>query len=129
MTIKYHLGKLSVAALCMTSLLTMTSCEDFLDTEDLTRKDSSNFPKTEADAQSALAAIYDELREMTPGEDGQSFFMTSELLSDDRFGGGGPDDRRMQAHGMGTGPHNPSLRRQEHSMRLQRQNTKGKPIS
>lgn len=97
MTIKYHLGKLSVAALCMTSLLTMTSCEDFLDTEDLTRKDSSNFPKTEADAQSALAAIYDELREMTPGEDGQSFFMTSELLSDDRFGGGGPDDRRMQA--------------------------------
>ncbi len=37
MTIKYHLGKLSVAALCMTSLLTMTSCEDFLDTEDLTK--------------------------------------------------------------------------------------------
>lgn len=28
---------------------------------------------------------------------GQGFFLTAELLSDDRFGGGGPDDRRMHA--------------------------------
>lgn len=75
----------------------LTSCESFLDTENLTKKDSSNFPQTEADIQSALTSIYDELREITDGEEGQCFFITSELLSDDRFGGGGPDDRRTAA--------------------------------
>lgn len=77
--------------------LLLSGCENFLDTENLTKKDNSNFPKTAADAETALTGIYALLREMTPGEDGQSFFLTSELLSDDRFGGGGPDDRRMHA--------------------------------
>ncbi len=72
-------------------------CEGFLDTENLTKKDNSNFPKTSGDAETALTGIYALLREMTPGEDGQGFFLTAELLSDDRFGGGGPDDRRMHA--------------------------------
>lgn len=72
-------------------------CEGFLDTENLTKKDNSNFPKTSGDAETALTGIYALLREMTPGEDGQCFFLTAELLSDDRFGGGGPDDRRMHA--------------------------------
>lgn len=79
------------------SLCVLAGCNDFLDTDNLTKKDSSNFPKDESDIQSALTGIYDELREMTSGEEGQGFFITSELLSDDRFGGGGPDDRRMQA--------------------------------
>ncbi|MCC8172275.1 MAG: RagB/SusD family nutrient uptake outer membrane protein [Parabacteroides sp.] len=77
--------------------LLFTGCEDFLDTENLTKKDNSNFPESAADAETALTGIYALLREMTPGEDGQSFFLTAELLSDDRFGGGGPDDRRMHA--------------------------------
>ena len=77
--------------------LLLSGCENFLDTENLTKKDNSNFPKSAADAETALTGIYALLREMTPGEDGQSFFLTSELLSDDRFGGGGPDDRRMHA--------------------------------
>lgn len=77
--------------------LLLSGCESFLDTENLTKKDNSNFPKGAADAETALTGIYALLREMTPGEDGQSFFLTSELLSDDRFGGGGPDDRRMHA--------------------------------
>lgn len=79
------------------ALFFLSGCENFLDTENLVKKDNSNFPKTESDAQTALTGIYAILREMTPGEDGQSFFLTAELLSDDRFGGGGPDDRRMQA--------------------------------
>lgn len=74
-----------------------SGCENFLDTENLTKKDNSNFPKSAADAETALTGVYALLREMTPGEDGQSFFLTAELLSDDRFGGGGPDDRRMHA--------------------------------
>lgn len=78
-------------------LLLFAGCENFLDTENLTKKDNSNFPVNEADAETALVGIYAQLREMTPGEDGQSFFMTAELLSDDRFGAGGPDDIRMHA--------------------------------
>ena len=77
--------------------LLVTSCDNFLDTENLTKKDSSNFPKTEADIQSALTSIYDELRHATDGEEGQQFYISAELLSDDRFGGGGPDDRRAAA--------------------------------
>ena len=77
--------------------LLVTSCDSFLDTENLTKKDSSNFPKTEADIQSALTSIYDELRHATDGEEGQQFYISAELLSDDRFGGGGPDDRRAAA--------------------------------
>lgn len=77
--------------------LLFSGCEDFLDTENLTKKDNSNFPESSADAETALTGVYALLREMTPGEDGQSFFLTAELLSDDRFGGGGPDDRRMHA--------------------------------
>ena len=83
--------------ICALSLCLLTGCEDFLDTENLTKKDSSNFPQTEADMQSALTSIYDILRETTDGEEGQCYFITSELLSDDRFGGGGPDDRRTAA--------------------------------
>lgn len=83
--------------ICLSMVLMLSGCEDFLDTENLTKKDNSNFPKTETDANAALTGVYAILREMTPGEDGQSFFMTAELLSDDRFGGGGPDDKRMHA--------------------------------
>ena len=83
--------------LCIFLLLLSTGCEQYLDTENLTKKDSSNFPKTEADIQSALISIYHELRKTTDGEEGQCFFITSELLSDDRFGGGGANDRRLAA--------------------------------
>ncbi len=77
--------------------LLFSGCEGFLDTENLVKKDNLNFPKSPADVETALTGVYALLREMTPGEDGQSFFLTAELLSDDRFGGGGPDDRRMHA--------------------------------
>ena len=33
-------------------------CEGFLDTENLTKKDNSNFPKTSGDAETALTGIY-----------------------------------------------------------------------
>lgn len=68
-------------------------CEDFLDTENLTKKDNTSFPRTPEDAEAVLNGTYSLLRET----DGLSSFMTSELLSDDRFGGGGPDDKRMHA--------------------------------
>lgn len=74
------------------SLLTLSSCNDFLDTEDLTRKDSSNFPIDETDAQQSLTGCYAMLRYVTSGNEDEIPMIVAEILSDDRFGGGGPDD-------------------------------------
>lgn len=78
-------------------VILLTSCNDFLDTENLIKKDNSNFPKSEEDASIDLTGIYSVLREVTEGEEGMQFFITAEILSDDRFGGGGPDDSRLHA--------------------------------
>ncbi len=75
----------------------MSGCNDFLSTDNLTKKNNSNFPKTEDDAEEALTGAYSMLRMMTNGDEGQNIFVVSEILSDDRFGGGGPDDRYAQA--------------------------------
>jgi starch-binding outer membrane protein, SusD/RagB family len=69
----------------------MSGCNDFLDTDNLTKKDNSNFPKTKTDAEESLTGCYSMLR------DSENPLITSELLSDERFGGGGPDDRWAQA--------------------------------
>ena len=79
------------------TLLITGSCNDFLSTEDLTKKDNSNFPRTEKDASKSLTGCYAMLRNMTDDNEGQNIFIVSEVLSDDRFGGGGPDDRYAQA--------------------------------
>lgn len=79
------------------AVLLLMGCENFLNTENLTKKDNTNFPMTEEDAQLALTAVYSSLREVTPGEEDMTFFVVSEILSDDRFGGGGPDDSRIHA--------------------------------
>ena len=36
----------------------ITGCSDFLDTENLTKKDSSNYPQTEEDARELLNGAY-----------------------------------------------------------------------
>lgn len=72
----------------------MISCEDFLDTVNKTKKDTSNYPRSTADASELLTGVYSILGRPEPLG---SSFMTSELMSDDRFGGGGPDDRSCKA--------------------------------
>ncbi|GHT13138.1 starch-binding protein [Bacteroidia bacterium] len=77
-------------------------CDDFLDTENLTEKNTANFPQTLADAEQVLAGIYNNLGDAV-GVDQQvqhSFLMLSELASDDRFGGGGTGDQILQAKDM-----------------------------
>jgi len=72
----------------------LVSCEDFLDTTNLIKKDTSNYPRTTSDASELLTGVYSILGRPDPLS---SSFMTSELMSDDRFGGGGPDDRSCKA--------------------------------
>lgn len=78
----------------MIGILLLTSCEDFLDSSNKTKKDSSNFPRTEADVSQLLTGVYSILGRPEPLG---SLFFVSELMSDDRLGGGGPDDKSCKA--------------------------------
>lgn len=84
--------KTSHIILSALTILALASCNDFLSTEDLTRKDSSNFPKTQSDAEQSLTGCYAMLRYLTPDNESEHPMIVAEILSDDRFGGGRPDD-------------------------------------
>jgi hypothetical protein len=86
--------------------LMLASCsESFLDTEPLTKKTDVAFYKTPADAQLALTAAYSSLTSMNyvgtkttyKAITSSSNYIVSEVMSDDRFGGGGENDRDMIA--------------------------------
>jgi hypothetical protein len=73
----------------------LAGCGDsFLDTESYTKKDDSNFPLTPKDAEQSLAGIYSA---MTAIDKYQTPFVTGEIMSDDRLGGGGTDNAHIQA--------------------------------
>lgn len=72
------------------------SCSDFLDTEALTQKNSSNFPETSEDVYSSLMSAYAAIGEIKDPY-WQTFFLLSEIMSDDRFGGGSTVDRMILA--------------------------------
>jgi starch-binding outer membrane protein, SusD/RagB family len=67
--------------------------QSFLDTVPLTQKTNNDFYKTPADMQMALTAAYVTMVACPSGSVLNSYpFVTSELMSDDRFGGGGDND-------------------------------------
>jgi len=80
--------------LLLTIALCITGCNDFLDTDNLVKKDSSNFPTSPEDALQALYGAYSPNFGM-PAD--QNPVLVGEILSDDRFGGGGQNDRNPQA--------------------------------
>lgn len=84
---------LYIAATAVLSL-GMVSCS--LDAENLTDSTSENFPKTEDDATASLAAIYENLNAVNATPQA-SFYYLSMLASDDNLGGGGANDKLMQA--------------------------------
>jgi len=79
--------------------LLFTSCEDFLDSENYTEKDTSNYPQTVTDAKQVIAGIYNNLNAVN-ADPQYSFLYISELASDDRLGGGGTNDFLMQAEDL-----------------------------
>jgi len=83
--------------ICITAAsLLLMSCEDFLDTKNLTKKDTSNYPQTVTDAQQMITGIYSNLNYAAAAPGSSSFFV-AELAADDRFGGGGENDKMWQA--------------------------------
>jgi hypothetical protein len=78
------------------SLLLFTGCESFLDTENLTKKDTSNFPATESDAVQMVTAIYSIMNNAINSPDDNPIFVF-EMAGDDRLGGGSTSNRTAQS--------------------------------
>lgn len=75
--------------------LGMLSCSDsFLDTTSKTSVDDQNYYKTIADAEMALVGCYDGFQR-TSSNGNLSFYVVSEVLSDNCFGGSGNTDNRV----------------------------------
>lgn len=81
----------------------IAGCDDYLDTQSYTTKDSSTYPKTEKDANEVLTGVYGALGRSVGGGGGRtvesSYFFVGELASDERFGGGGINDKTYQGLG------------------------------
>lgn len=73
--------------------LTAISCDDFLDTEDLTNKNSQNFPKTANDCNQSLAAAYYPMSQWI-----FNAAYIGALASDEGFGAGAAND--YDCHGF-----------------------------
>jgi hypothetical protein len=73
---------------------TLVSCD--LDSMSMTSKDTSNFPVNAEDAAQALAGIYQNLNAVNANPQ-ETWHYYAMLASDDQFGGGGTNDKLMQA--------------------------------
>lgn len=74
------------------TILSLVSCDDFLDTKSYNEKELTNFPETVDDINQILTGAYASMN-----VDILSGFYLAELASDDRFGGGGEGDKFMHA--------------------------------
>jgi hypothetical protein len=81
---------LIVFTLC--GLLLSTGCEDFLDTTNYTAKDTSNYPANEAEMNDLVTGVYAAAMLMEKQSETNCLWMINEIMSDDRFGGGGVND-------------------------------------
>ena len=97
---KKHIIFLMVSAVCVL----LAGCDDFLDTESLTMKDTSNFPINETDAIQMVNGIYSVMNRNLADPEEDPFFIF-DIASDDRLGGGSQSnigaqgvDRLMNAY-------------------------------
>lgn len=68
-------------------LAVLAGCDDFLDTQSLTKKDTSNFPTSEVDAEQMVTGIYTIMNNNLEDPESDPFYIF-ELAGDDRLGGG-----------------------------------------
>ncbi len=80
------------------AILAFTSCEDFLDSQDYTGKNRTNFPTTNEDVDKMVAAVYKSCF-YGPFEHNnlEQYFSVANIMSDDMFGGAGLGDPWWQA--------------------------------
>ena len=93
--------KIYLFGLGLAAALTFTSCEDFLDSENYTGKDTSNFPMTEEDVDQMVSSVYKacfyEQWQNGNGNSAEKYYAFSNLASDDMYGGGGQNDLSTQS--------------------------------
>ena len=77
--------KIVLLSTILSVALVLTSCENFLDTENLTQKTSGNFPANEKEADEVLTGIYAHLLFESPEEASATYI--AQLASDDCLGG------------------------------------------
>lgn len=82
--------------LCLGIATLFSSCEDALDTTNYTEKMTGTFPESYTDAQQMLTGVYSNLSKVSQAPE-RSFLYYSILASDDVLGGGGANDKHMQA--------------------------------
>lgn len=85
---------INILAAAVLGLGGVTSCT--LDAVNYVEKTPENFPVTSSDASQALAGIYQNLNQVCANPQ-MSFLYLSMLASDDNLGGGGTNDKLMQA--------------------------------
>ncbi len=83
--------------LCLAAALTLSGCEDFLDSTNYTGKDSSNFPTSEQDVDQMVAAVYAATFNAPLNNTVGPYLFLADLASDDMYGGGGANDKSTQA--------------------------------
>lgn len=73
----------------LAALFLFSGCESFLDTESFTKKNTSNFPATQDDAEQMITGIYASMNDLIRNPEVHPFYM-SEMSGDDRLGEGVP---------------------------------------
>lgn len=84
--------------IAVAAMLAFTSCEDFLDSQSYTGKNSTNFPSTNEDVDKMVAAVYKScFYGPFQGNNLEQYFSVANIMSDDMFGGAGLGDPWWQA--------------------------------
>lgn len=77
---------LNISAIVLGAAL-LVGCDNFLDTQSLTKKNTGNFPQNEVDAAQMIAGIYAIMNDGMDEPESDPFFVF-EMAGDDRLGGG-----------------------------------------
>ena len=90
--------KYLLTAIAAMGMLSLTSCEDFLDSTNYTEANSSNYPASAADLNKELAALYGVMNQFC-NDPLQTPWMVWNIMSDDSNGAGGTGD--IECHAIG----------------------------
>lgn len=86
---------LYILPLLITGLLA-ASCDSFLDSENLSKKNTDNFPVNETDVDQMVTGVYASMNDLVEDPESLPFFIF-EMAGDDRFGGGSTSNVGAQA--------------------------------
>ena len=90
--------KIYLMAIAVLFAVGLTSCEDFLDSENYTEANTSNYPASANDLNKELAALYGVMNQMSTAPLETPWFVNY-IMSDDANGAGGTGD--VESHAVG----------------------------